>query len=200
MKHETFSSDSNNPRKRRAFAHATRDQALISGEPADKLSSIDAAISASGTSKGRNLGKQAINAFRKMSGTELDPDPIKLREVHQHATFTTEPTAHAMSVVAKIEGRKHGVFVSAYKPEGIEEYVGAFRKIDAHEVRNKKGLIEYGINGKTQPADIPRSEEMIQNGATYHLNKASEVAEVTAAISTENFHRTVDAIVKPHEV
>lgn len=193
-----FSQHSTNPRERRAFAHTLRDNALKTGEPLDKVLALEASISASGASKGKNLGKHALNAFRSTNGTKLIPEPSEFKTPHQHSTFSNEIYSRAMTTVAEIEGNEHGVSVDAHKPNGINEYVGAFRRLDAHSTRNSAGMQKQSFDGRSQPADTPRSEATIQNGAAHNLDRGAHIVEVTTTHSTGNFYRTVEAVTSQH--
>lgn len=197
-----FSPESTNPRQRRAYAHALRDKAIVSGEPKDKVAAVEAAKSASATSKGKDLGHQALTAFRRSTGKELRAEPSQLRVMHTHTTFTDEVSARAHSVVAEIEGQKLGVLVRVEKPEDKDGYVSAVRRSDYSRVKNLTGMVMYepsfSDEWRAVPADTPKSETAIQSVADYHLNEGTHVVDVATTQSAENFYANVEAITKPH--
>ncbi|MFT4532255.1 MAG: hypothetical protein ACI9T8_000266 [Candidatus Saccharimonadales bacterium] len=192
-----FGPESTNPRMKRAYAHATRDKALSTGAPEDKVHSLEAGLVASRTSKGEELGKQALSAIRNKAGIEINHGE-PLRTVHQHVDLTTDLHTDARRLVSEIEGPELGVTARVEKPEDTDSYERAVRRLDAHRVVNMEGMLKNDINGKTVPADTPRTESEIQNVAEYHQGLGSSVVDISATHDTGNFYRTVDAVTKPH--
>ena len=202
MNKSKFGPESTNPRQQRAYAHALRDKALSSGEPQDKLAAVEAAMSASTTTKGKDLGKQALSAFRRAAGQELHV-PYPIPRPRPTAKFYNKTSAQAMKLVSEIDGEALGLTATVTKPESIEDYTDATRQVDADRVRNLKGMSMYGIigsDGKSPviPADTPSTEQEIQDIAASAMGQDMYVVKTVAKQGNGNFHRTVEAITQPH--
>lgn len=190
----SFGPNSSNPRVRRSYAHAKRDEAIRSGLAQDKIDALEAAKAAISSKKGESLGRQALSAFRNASSVKMNENPTKFRDMHTSGTFNSETMAHAKQLISDIDGSELGVSVNTYKPESIDEYVKAFRRIDAQSVHNMQGAV--WADGT--PADVPSSNDAIQNGAEYNFRDGAYVAEIRSTHDTSNFYRTLDAVTKPH--
>jgi hypothetical protein len=198
MSKESFGLQSTNPRQRRAYAHALRDKAIASGEPQDKLAAVEAAKTASATTKGRELGHQALSAFRRSTSKELRP-VSPLLHTHTHTEFTgNDIYARASETVASIDGKSMGVSVQVERPEDKEGYIDAVRRGDTSRVRNSAGMLMYDINRSAVPADTPKTEAAIESVADYHQREGSHVINVTSTHDTGNFYRTVESVTEPH--
>ncbi len=190
----TFSSESNNPRIRRAYAHATRDAALRTGDPNDKIKALNAATKAMLTKRGEELGAQALSAFRKASSVELADSPLVFPRTHKHGEFTVDSIAGVMQKVSDIDGERLGVSVTTSKPKNPAEYEDAFRDMDEMKVVTMQGYLE----ADGTPADKPRTEEEIQSGARYNHGAGTHYVTVEASQDTADFYSTVRSVTHPH--
>lgn len=190
----TFSSDSTNPRVRRAYAHAKRDVALRTGDPQDKIEALDAATKAMNTGKGRDIGKQVLSSLRNAASVELIEEPRSFSTTHKHGEFTTEDIARVMQNVSAIDGEGLGVSVTTSKPETVGEYEDAFHDIEAMRVERRSSILE----GDGSLANKQRSEAVIQSGIQHHHDVGNHLVIVEAQNSTSNFYNTVRSVTKPY--